>query len=206
MTIETYFATLLHRSRLPDDRNGRALLEDLAATALQLEADDAAGRAWCREKGYAGYTSYGSVGDLARIATCFDVLAAHLSREAQRFAAELRFDLGGRPLRLDNMWVNVLDPGGAHSGHIHPLSVISGTTYISTVTESAPIRIEDPRLSMMMAAPPLVEDVEDNRARFVRMTPRAGDVLMWESWLRHEVEINRGAARRISISFNFAWR
>jgi uncharacterized protein (TIGR02466 family) len=31
-------------------------------------------------------------------------------------------------------------------------------------------------------------------------------VLMWESWLRHEVAASRAKAERISISFNYAWR
>ena len=34
--------------------------------------------------------------------------------------------------------------------------------------------------------------------------PRAGLVLMWESWLRHEVMPNRAEDARISISFNYA--
>ena len=41
--------------------------------------------------------------------------------------ADCAFDLGGRRLKLDSLWVNLLKPGGAHSGHIHPHSVVSGT-------------------------------------------------------------------------------
>ena len=33
--------------------------------------------------------------------------------------------------------------------------------------------------------------------------PKAGDVLLWESWLRHEVTVNRASTSRISVSFNY---
>ena len=61
------------------------------------------------------------------------------------------------------------------------------------------MKVEDPRLSRMMAAPPTA------RRRFVSMPARAGDVMLFESWLRHEVPPARYAGERISISFNYAW-
>jgi len=48
-----------------------------------------------------------------------------------------------------------------------------------------------------MAAPPR----EDT---FVTVEPRAGLLLLWESWLRHEVVAGAGKGDRLSISFNFA--
>ena len=41
---------------------------------------------------------------------------------------------------------------------------------------------------------------------FVSVPARAGDVILFESWLRHEVPPARYAGERISISFNYAWR
>ena len=40
----------------------------------------------------------------------------------------------------------------------------------------------------------------------VAVEPRAGTLLLWESWLRHEVPPNGGRENRISISFNYAWK
>ncbi|MCY7338849.1 MAG: 2OG-Fe(II) oxygenase family protein, partial [Sphingomonas bacterium] len=37
---------------------------------------------------------------------------------------------------------------------------------------------------------------------FASVTPRNGALLMWESWLRHEVLA--GSGERLSVSFNFA--
>jgi uncharacterized protein (TIGR02466 family) len=35
-----------------------------------------------------------------------------------------------RKLVLEDIWINILPEGGIHTSHIHPHSVISGTTYV----------------------------------------------------------------------------
>ena len=55
----------------------------------------------------------------------------------------------------------------------------------------------------MMAAPPETDDAPEAARRFVYVRPKAGDLLMWESWLRHEVMPGRTEDARISVSFNF---
>src|SRR5690606_35903734 len=124
----------------------------------------------------------------------------------QAFARDLAFDLGGRRLRLDSLWVNVLKPGAAHSGHIHPHSILSGTYYVATPPGASALKLEDPRLPLMMAAPPRLADAPQAAQSFVYLQPHPGAVLMWESWLRHEVPANRARKDRISVSFNYAWR
>ena len=91
---------------------------------------------------------------------------------------------------------------GQHSGHIHPTAIISGTLYVEVPKGSGAIRFEDPRLPLMMAAPPR-ERAEELRP-FVTVEPRPGLLLLWESWLRHEVLAGAGKGERLSISFNFA--
>jgi uncharacterized protein (TIGR02466 family) len=56
---------------------------------------------------------------------------------------------------------------------------------------------------MMMAAPPRLADAPQDERAFVYVTPEAGEVLMWESYLRHEVPINGAKRARISVSFNY---
>ena len=102
-----------------------------------------------------------------------------------------------RKPRLDSLWVNPLKSGGQHSGHIHPHSILSGTFYVDVPAGSGAIRFEDPRLPLMMAAPARAD-------AFVSVQPRPGLLLMWESWLRHEVLAGAGKGERLSISFNFA--
>jgi uncharacterized protein (TIGR02466 family) len=195
----TLFVTRLYEANLADP----PLLAALAHSIRSLAEDDAAGRRWSREKGYRGYTSYASLDDLPRRDPAFADLQRILVSHAAKFAGSLAFDLGRKP-KLDSLWVNLLNSGGHHSAHIHPHSILSGTLYVEAPEGSGPIRFEDPRLAMMMAAPMRREDAPEELATFVEVTPRPGLLLMWESWLRHEVLPGTAKADRLSISFNFA--
>jgi len=186
------FPTQLYDAEIGDQR----LLGELAHSIRSLAQDDAAGIRWSREHRYAGYTSYASLNDLPKRDPAFAELAKLLTRHAAKFAQDCAFDLGRKP-RLDSLWANLLKSGGHHSGHIHPHSIISGTFYVEAPKGSGDIRFEDPRLPLMMAAPPRAD-------AFVSVQPRPGLLLMWESWLRHEVLPGTGTGERLSISFNFA--
>src|SRR3546814_17641525 len=63
-----------------------------------------------------------------------------LNRHVAAFAKDCAFDLGGKRLKLDSLWINVLEPGGTHSGHIHPHSVVSGTIYVAVPTGSGALK------------------------------------------------------------------
>jgi uncharacterized protein (TIGR02466 family) len=205
--IRALFATQFYQASLAEEKGFAALNAELEEACLTLAAEDHAGQAWCRRQGYGGYTSYASLDDLPVRDPAFGELKRRLDRHAAKFAEVLAFDLGPRGrLRLDSLWANVLKPGSGHSGHIHPHSVLSGTVYVALPAGAAGLRLEDPRLVMQMAAPPRRADAPEATKNFVTVTPAPGTVLMWESWLRHEVPATGGKAPRISISFNYAWR
>ena len=185
------FVTRVYEAEIGDAE----LLSTLAHSIRTLARDDEAGRRWSKEHRYAGYTSYASLNDLPKRDPAFAELSKSLSRHAAQFARDA-FDLPRQP-RLDSLWVNLLKASGHHSGHIHPHSIISGTLYVEVPSGSGAIRFEDPRLPLMMAAPP-------RKDCFVAVEPYAGLLLMWESWLRHEVLAGTGRGERLSISFNFA--
>jgi uncharacterized protein (TIGR02466 family) len=189
MPTRSLFPTLLHESQID-----QALLPELAHSIRSLANDDSAGRRWSEEHRYAGYTSYASLDDLPRRDPAFADLARQLTRNARSFARELGWAV--KP-KLDSLWVNLLKGGGQHSGHIHPHSILSGTLYVEVPKGSGAIRIEDPRLPLMMAAP-------TREGTFVTVEPRPGLLLLWESWLRHEVLAGTGRGERLSVSFNFA--
>ena len=199
MTVRQLFPTLLYEGRLGDD----ALIADLDHSIRTLAAEDGAGRRWCREHGYRGYTSYASLNDLPIRDPVFADLKRLLDRHVARFAAACAFDLGGKRLKLDSLWVNLLKPGGHHGAHLHPHSVISGTLYVTMPDGAGGLKLEDPRLPMLMAAPPRRADAPEGMATFQTVRPDPGTVLLWESWLRHEVVTNAAKGERISVSFNY---
>ena len=197
--VRSLFVTKLYEAEIADE----ALLADLAHSIRSLAQDDEAGRRWSKDHLYPGYTSYASLNDLPRRDPAIADLGRQLTRHAAAFAKECAFDLPRKP-RLDSLWVNLLRGAGHRSAHIHPHSIISGTVYVEVPNGSGAIRFEDPRLPMMMAAPMRRGDAPDELQPFVTVQPRAGLLLLWESWLRHEVQPGTSRSERLSISFNFA--
>jgi uncharacterized protein (TIGR02466 family) len=174
----------------------------LQAETLWLAEHDRDGRRWCETHGYAGYTSYASIGDLAQAHAAFGQLVRIVERHAARFARALHWDLKGGTPRCDSLWVNLMPEGAAHTGHIHTNAVLSGTYYVTVPEGSSPIVFEDPRHPLMMAAPPRKPSAPAEHRTNFSMTPAPGTLVLWESWLRHEVPLNRSSQPRISASFN----
>ena len=204
--IRELFVTRVYEASLAEARDFAAFNLELEEACQMLAADDRAGRAWCKANGYGGYTSYASLDDLPTRASAFGELKRRLDKHVRLFADSLAFDLGGGRLALDSLWVSLLRPGAAHSGHIHPHSVISGSVYVTVPPGAGGLRLEDPRLPLMMAAPPRRADAPETARNFVTLEPGPGRLFLWESWLRHEVLANRARSSRISLSFNYGWR
>ena len=203
-TIKSYFVTPIYHASLSD--LGTTLdNQELVSSCWSIAEDDEAGQEWCDENGYPGYTSYASLTDLGWRFPIFAELIKILDQHVAAFVQELDFNLDGRELKLEDIWINILPEGGTHSSHIHPHSVISGTTYVSMPDGASAIKFEDPRLPMMMAAPARKKDAREGLRQFIYVAPQVGDVLLWESWLRHEVPLNTAEDERIPVSFNYSW-
>ena len=198
--IRSLFATPLYHASI--DGIDAAELE---ASCLSIAEDDEAGQQWCEANDFPGYTSYASLSDLGWRFPIFADLIKKLDAHVAAFVETLDFDLGDRKIVMEDLWINILPEGGIHTAHIHPHSVISGTTYVAMPEGASAIKFEDPRHAMMMAAPPRKKDARDELKTFVYVAPRVGDVLLWESWLRHEVPMNMAEDDRISVSFNYKW-
>ncbi|WP_294620561.1 2OG-Fe(II) oxygenase family protein [uncultured Roseovarius sp.] len=202
--IDSLFVTRLYRAALSE--HGPAIdAEELEASCYSIAEDDEAGQEWCETEGYPGYTSYASLTDLPWRFPIFADLVEALDKHVAAFAEDLEFDLDGRELKLEDIWINILPEGGTHSSHLHPHSVISGTTYVSMPDGASALKLEDPRSARMMAAPARKKGARRELQTFTYEKPKVGDVLLWESWLRHEVPMNMSEDDRISVSFNYKW-
>jgi uncharacterized protein (TIGR02466 family) len=203
--IKSFFVTRIYDASL--DQSGKKIdMLDLAKNCDLIAEDDTAGQNWCEKNNFPGYTSYASLNDLPWRFPIFKDLTKLLNKHVEDFVTDLQFDLSGKKLNLDSLWINILPPGGVHTSHLHPHSVISGTTYVKVPKESGVIKFEDPRLAMMMAAPTRKEDVRSELKSFVYLEPKVGNIILWESWLRHEVPMNLSNEERVSISFNYSWK
>ena len=203
--ITSLFVTRLYRAKLNEGAKKKIGATELEASCLAIAEDDEAGQAWCAANGYPGYTSYSSLSDLPWRFPIFGAVEKALDRHVAAFCADLGFDLQERTLKCDSLWINILGEGGMHASHIHPHSVISGTTYVAMPEGTSALKLEDPRLPMMMNAPLRLKSAARKLQSFVYVQPAVGEVLLWESWLRHEVAPGSAKAERVSISFNYRW-
>ena len=197
------FSTPIYQAKLSEV--GKIDMLEIEKSCWSIAHDDEAGQKWCEENNYPGYTSYASLSDLIWRSPIFKDLKKILDLHVDQFSSELDFDLEGRDLKLEDVWINILAEGGNHSAHLHPNSIISGTIYISMPPETSPIKFEDPRHPMMMAAPSRLVHAKEYLKPFIYINPLVGEILLWESWLRHEVPTNMSSEERISISFNYSW-
>ena len=202
--MKAWFPTFIYSEPLV--RSGLARLnEDLARECRALRDFDRAGRAWSARNYPGGYTSYASLNELHRFSSTFGDLELRIRRHVLAFARGLEMDLAGREVRMTDCWANIMPPTAAHSLHLHPLAFISGTYYVATPRGCPGIKFEDPRLDRFMAAPPRRSSAGPANRQHVTYPARAGQLILFESWLRHEVGQNRVDAERISISFNYNW-
>ena len=202
--IDSLFVTRLYRAAL-SEHGPKIDPQEMEASCITIAEDDEAGQDWCEENGYPGYTSYASLTDLPWRFPIFADLVKSLDAHVAAFAQDLELNLDGRELKLEDLWINILPEGGTHASHIHPHSVISGTTYVLMPDGASALKLEDPRHAMMMAHPPRTKDCRRELRTFVYEAPNVGDVLLWESFIRHEVPMNMSEDERISVSFNYAW-
>jgi uncharacterized protein (TIGR02466 family) len=202
--IDALFPTLLYTAAL--QRAGTAEFNRrLLRECLQLRADDPAGRRWSARHYRGGYTSYGSQCRMQQFSPTFTELERKIANHVRKFVANLAFDMRGRTLAMTDCWVNIMPQGVVHSLHLHPLASISGTYYVATPRGASGLKFEDPRLDRFMAAPPRRADAPKALRTWHTVPAKAGQVVLFESWLRHEVPPNPSSADRVSISFNFSW-
>jgi uncharacterized protein (TIGR02466 family) len=214
MPTAAYFATRIYRAALKPaaasrGRSVRPLgVRSLNARLLreiqQLRADDAAGRRWSAAHYPGGFTSYASASRLHGVSPTFAYLERCLAPHVRAFCRALEFDLEGRTLSMTDCWANIMPRGTVHGLHLHPLSTLSGTYYVQVPQGAAGLKIEDPRLDRMMAAPPR-RARRSGHASWVHIPARAGHLILFESWLRHEVPASSVAGERVSVSFNYNW-
>jgi len=204
MSVQIFFPTSVSIEDLPSTRAGK-LNEGLVREAYAYQELDRAGKEWSKKNYPAGYTSYSSISDLPFRSSQVKGLQKWIDGHVSKFAQHLEMDLKKGKLRMSSCWVNVMGRFAHHSFHLHPLSAISGTYYVQVPKDSGTLKIEDPRLGLFMGSPPRKASAGTRNRRFIEITPKAGRLILFESWLKHEVPANLSKDDRISISFNYDW-
>ncbi|SKA35196.1 conserved hypothetical protein [Enhydrobacter aerosaccus] len=106
-------------------------------------------------------------------------------------------------MMITGCWANINPPGAYHPTHNHPNNYLSGVYYVAVPEVGSHILFQDPRPAMIMPRP----------RQFTRVTVNAADaqskpgrMVLFPSWLRHNVPANDGQSERISIAFNLMFK
>jgi uncharacterized protein (TIGR02466 family) len=204
MSIQAWFPTFIYYEVLSKS-GGEKFNRELLKECYQIRDFDDEGRKWSEKCYPGGYTSYGSMAQLHKFSSTFTELERRIISHVKRFAQHLEMDLRKKQFSMSDCWINIMPRQAVHSLHLHPLSFVSGTYYISTPPGCSNIKFEDPRLSKFMAAPPRLPKHRDENKQFVSYPAETGKVILFESWLRHEVAANQSEEDRVSVSFNYHW-
>jgi uncharacterized protein (TIGR02466 family) len=204
MPTHALFPTLVYVAPL-QSQSWQAFNRRLLRECVQLSHDDEAGQRWSKKNYPGGFTSYNSASRMHQLSPTFAELERKIDRHIKKLVRELALDLEGRELTMTDCWVNIMPRQVVHSLHLHPLSTISGTYYVQTPKLSSGLKFEDPRLDRFMAAPPRLASAKPESRPWFVVPAQVGNVVLFESWLRHEVPPNPVDAERISISFNYNW-
>lgn len=120
-----------------------------------------------------------------QIYNCIDLLAKDFGTSIEQFAVTAR--------------QNPIEPMGFDSPHNHTGAILVGVYYIQVPPNSGDILLHDPRGVNINWPDP---DIKSNERPFVRITPSAGDLLLFPGYLVHSVEPNLSNETRISLAIN----
>jgi uncharacterized protein (TIGR02466 family) len=106
--------------------------------------------------------------------------------------------------RIKEMWANVLHSGGGQSVHNHANCFVSGVLYLTESDASARtmfLRGLGGRDFVFSHSHAQTQTGPFNAARWMAPEPAPGDLLLFPSYLLHEVPTNRGGLR-VTLAFN----
>ncbi len=103
------------------------------------------------------------------------------------------------PMVITGCWANVNPPGAYHPTHNHPNNFLSGVYYVDVPSAGSCLALQDPRPTMIMPRPKEYSRLTANAAD---VASKSGRLVLFPSWLRHNVPANNGDTDRISIAVN----
>jgi uncharacterized protein (TIGR02466 family) len=88
-----------------------------------------------------------------------------------------------------------------HIPHIHPNSKLSGVMYLKVPEKSSSLYFYDPRPHRKFV-PREVKHPNKHNWEWAVIPPVVGNMLIWESWIEHEVRRNESSEGRLTAVFN----
>lgn len=198
---ETYFSTMAFYIDCPDHE---ALNNHLLDLIYAERANDQEGIERSNMPKLGGWHSRANL----HMNDAYRTLVGQIHQAGQRISSHLSYH-PDMELKVDTMWSIINGPGSSNKAHIHGGSLWSGVYYVQTPNDSGALEFTDPRTAKLMTEPKLDPDKVRERESWsnVHFQPQAGKMVIFPSWLYHNVEPNLSrasgkASDRIIISFN----
>ncbi len=116
-------------------------------------------------------------------------------------ASVLKLDTKQHRFVIASMWAVRNQKFAYNFVHRHPDCFFSGVYYLQSPDPSAALNFHDPRADVRMLRPPLRE--ETPYTQHIRSyQPEAGALVVFPSWLPHDVSPNLSDSPRIAVSFD----
>ena len=146
--------------------------------------------------------------DAARVKQKFDDRLEPLTDYIKSAAKKYFEDISIEPMKFSLYYLfNKISFGGEHANHAHPESILSGVFYLKIPKNSPPIIFNDPRDYYKYIQYPIKfgnpREMYKLLPEYV-INPTEGMLLMWPSWLEHQVPSSKCSEERIAVAFNLS--
>ena len=113
------------------------------------------------------------------------------------------YGIGEVNLSISNLWININETGHSNSIHTHPSSFLSGVFYVMAEPGQGDIVFHRcPSQNFIIQSNGPIRENNMLNASSVSFEPKTGRLILFPSFLPHEVYSNDLEEDRISISFN----
>lgn len=126
----------------------------------------------------------------------FDLFLEFLKSQCLLFASHQGVDVEEYEVKIIKYWLNRMNYEGDHGIHNHDEHYV-GTYYVNCPEGSGDIRYHNPSADKWQEW-----KSPSKQKQYVDYQPVEGKLLMWNSWVPHEVMLNLSKTPRDSFSFN----
>ena len=114
---------------------------------------------------------------------------------------DMGWDLEAQIVKITNMWAIINKNKAFNERHHHGNSSLSAAYYVKAEKNAGNIVFFDPRQANVFHHPS-AKKANDLNGQIKSITPKAGTLVLFPSYLEHKVEENLSNEERIVVSFN----
>ena len=132
----------------------------------------------------------------------FRELADFITEEIEIFASKFCINKNNGGLFINNMWINKLKNKDSMDQHCHPNSLFTGVYFVKVPQNSGLLAFDSPLSEQMITPPIKISNQYNMRQAGFKMSE--GDLIIFNSHLKHRVLLHNVDEERISIGFTCA--